>query len=35
VLALLWLLSDLVGISELLGYGPRGIHRPELALRPG
>jgi hypothetical protein len=32
-LAILWLLSDLVGISELVGYRPRGIHRPEPALR--
>jgi hypothetical protein len=29
------LLSDLVGISELLGYRPRGVHRPEPALRLG
>jgi acetyltransferase-like isoleucine patch superfamily enzyme len=34
-LAVLWLLSDLVGISELLGYRPRGVHRPEPALRLG
>ena len=32
-LAIVWLLSDLVGVSELLGYRPRGIHRPEPALR--
>ena len=32
-LAIAWLLSDLVGVSELLGYRPRGIHRPEPALR--
>ena len=32
-LAILWLLSDLVGVSELLGYRPRGVHRPEPALR--
>ena len=32
-LAIIWLLADLVGISELLGYRPRGVHRPEPALR--
>lgn len=32
-LAILWLLSDLVGVPELVGYRPRGIHRPEPALR--
>jgi carbonic anhydrase/acetyltransferase-like protein (isoleucine patch superfamily) len=32
-LAIVWLLSDLVGISDLLGYRPRGVHRPEPALR--
>jgi hypothetical protein len=32
-LAILWLLSDLVGISELVGYRPRGVHRPEPAVR--
>ncbi|HEX8509717.1 MAG TPA: acyltransferase, partial [Propionibacteriaceae bacterium] len=34
-LAIIWLLSDLVGISDLLGYRPRGVHRPEPALRLG
>lgn len=28
-LGILWLLADLVGISELVGYRPRGIHTPE------
>ncbi|MET0693535.1 MAG: acyltransferase [Propionibacteriaceae bacterium] len=32
-LAIIWLLSDLVGISELVGYRPRGVHRPEPAIR--
>ncbi len=34
-LAILWLLSDLAGLSELVGYRPRGIHRPEPATRLG
>jgi len=32
-LAILWLLADLAGVSEALGYRPRGVHRPEPALR--
>lgn len=32
-LAILWLLADLVGIAGELGYRPRGVHRPEPALR--
>ncbi|GAA3913728.1 hypothetical protein GCM10023084_76880 [Streptomyces lacrimifluminis] len=28
-LAIIWLLADLVGRSNHLGYRPRGIHRPE------
>ena len=28
-LAITWLLADLVGVSDLLGYRPRGVHRPE------
>ena len=32
-LAIIWYLADLVGISELVGYRPRGVHRPEPALR--
>ncbi|TDC23850.1 acyltransferase [Streptomyces sp. 8K308] len=30
-LAILWLLADLTGRSDLLGYRPRGVHRPEPA----
>lgn len=30
-LAIIWLLSDLVGVSKSLGYRPAGIHRPEPA----
>lgn len=30
-LAVVWLLADLLGISEALGYRPRGVHRPEPA----
>lgn len=30
-LAIIWLLSDLVGVSKALGYRPSGIHRPEPA----
>jgi acetyltransferase-like isoleucine patch superfamily enzyme len=33
-LAIVWLLADLVGDSEALGYRPRGVHRPEPAPRP-
>ena len=33
-LAVVWLLADLVGESEALGYRPRGVHRPEPAPRP-
>jgi acetyltransferase-like isoleucine patch superfamily enzyme len=32
-LAIIWLLSDLVGISNLAGYRPRGVHRPDPAAR--
>ncbi|WP_327692637.1 acyltransferase [Streptomyces sp. NBC_00459] len=28
-LAIVWLLADLVGRSDSLGYRPRGVHRPE------
>jgi acetyltransferase-like isoleucine patch superfamily enzyme len=31
-LATIWYLADLVGVSDALGYRPRGIHRPEPAL---
>nr|WP_106211872.1 acyltransferase [Glaciihabitans tibetensis] len=30
-LAIIWYLSDLAGVSDALGYRPRGIHRPEPA----
>jgi acetyltransferase-like isoleucine patch superfamily enzyme len=30
-LAIVWLLADLLGRSDSLGYRPRGIHRPEPA----
>ncbi|MEV0637839.1 acyltransferase [Streptomyces sp. NPDC050619] len=30
-LAIVWLLADLLGRSDALGYRPRGIHRPEPA----
>lgn len=34
--AVIWLLADLVGLADVLGYRPRGVHRPEPAvlLRP-
>jgi len=35
-LSIVWLLADLLGIDEALGFRPRGVHRPEpigLALR--
>nr|WP_275588396.1 acyltransferase [Microlunatus panaciterrae] len=31
-LATLWYIADLCGISESLGYRPRGVHRPEPAV---
>jgi hypothetical protein len=31
-LAIVWLLADLVGVSDLLGYRPRGVHRPQPAV---
>jgi acetyltransferase-like isoleucine patch superfamily enzyme len=36
-LAIVWLLADLTGRADLLGYRPRGVHRPEPArtLVPG
>jgi hypothetical protein len=30
-LAIIWLLADVLGLSDVLGYRPRGIHRPEPA----
>ncbi|RDG39944.1 acyltransferase [Streptomyces corynorhini] len=34
-LAIVWLLADLVGVADELGYRPRGVHRPEPAGPPG
>jgi acetyltransferase-like isoleucine patch superfamily enzyme len=31
-LAIIWLLSDYLGLSDALGYRPRGVHRPEPLL---
>jgi len=31
-LSIIWYLADLLGHSEALGYGPRGVHRPEPAF---
>jgi acetyltransferase-like isoleucine patch superfamily enzyme len=33
-LAIIWLLADLVGVADRLGYRPRGVHRPEAAGSP-
>ncbi|MFI5474515.1 acyltransferase [Streptomyces cacaoi] len=33
-LAIIWLLADLVGVADRLGYRPRGVHRPEPARSP-
>ena len=30
-LAIIWYLADLAGLSDALGYRPRGVHRPEPA----
>ena len=30
-LAIIWYLADLAGVSDALGYRPRGVHRPEPA----
>ncbi|MDF2555320.1 MAG: acetyltransferase [Microbacterium sp.] len=30
-LAIVWYLADLLGVSDALGYRPRGVHRPEPA----
>ncbi|WP_341995657.1 acyltransferase [Microbacterium sp. LWH7-1.2] len=34
-LAILWYLADLAGISDALGYRPRGVHRPEPSTLEG
>ena len=31
-LSITWLIADLLGISDALGYRPKGVHRPEVAL---
>jgi acylphosphatase len=31
-LSIVWLLADLVGVADQLGYRPRGVHRPEPAI---
>ncbi|MEV8566043.1 acyltransferase [Streptomyces sp. NPDC051322] len=33
-LAIIWLLADVVGLSDRLGYRPRGVHRPEPGPSP-
>lgn len=33
-LAIVWLLADLAGVADELGYRPRGVHRPEPAVAP-
>ncbi|WP_432104166.1 acyltransferase [Streptomyces sp. bgisy091] len=32
-LAIIWLLADILGLADTLGYRPRGVHRPEPAWR--
>ncbi|GAA1590471.1 hypothetical protein GCM10009789_50220 [Kribbella sancticallisti] len=34
-LAIIWLLTDYLGFSDVLGYRPRGVHRPEPLVRIG
>ncbi|MEU2198481.1 acyltransferase [Isoptericola sp. NPDC019482] len=34
-LAIVWLLADLAGLSDELGYRPRGVHRPEPGAAAG
>ena len=34
-LAVAWYAADLIDRADALGYRPRGVHRPEPALRPG
>lgn len=33
-LSIIWLLSDYLGLSDALGYRPRGVHRPEPLVTP-
>jgi len=30
-LSIVWLMADLLGVSDTLGYRPQGVHRPEIA----
>jgi hypothetical protein len=32
-LTIIWILADLLGLADVAGYAPRGVHRPEPALR--
>jgi hypothetical protein len=32
-LTIVWILADIVGLSDLLGYQPRGVHRPEARTK--
>ena len=32
-LSIIWLLSDYLGLSDAVGYRPRGVHRPEPLVR--
>ena len=32
-LAIIWLLTDYLGFSDVLAYRPRGVHRPEPLVR--
>jgi hypothetical protein len=34
-LSITWLIADLLGVSHALGYRPKGVHRPEVALPRG
>ena len=31
--SIVYLIADLLGIADALGYRPRGVHRPEVAFR--
>ncbi|MEV0291119.1 DapH/DapD/GlmU-related protein [Kribbella sp. NPDC050820] len=33
-LSIIWLLSDYLGLSDAVGYRPRGVHRPEPLVSP-
>jgi hypothetical protein len=32
-LTIIWILADLLGLADVAGYAPRGVHRPEPDLR--